>query len=71
MTDPLSTPKMRPLNDDEISLLAEFSKALLPTHGAAAVGIVKKVTDGTRNVREIVRQLADSIPERIDTRNRK
>lgn len=63
MTDPLSTPKMRPLNDDEISLLAEFSKALLPTHGAAAVGIVKKVTDETRNVREIVRQLADSIDD--------
>ncbi len=63
MTDPLSNPKTRPLNDDEISLLAEFSKALLPTHGAAAVGIVKKVTDETRNVREIVRRLADSIDD--------
>lgn len=63
MTDPLSTPKTRLLNDDEISLLAEFSKALLPTHGAAAVAIVKKVTDETRNVREIVRRLADNIDD--------
>jgi hypothetical protein len=63
MTDPLSTPKTRPLNEDEISLLAEFSKALLPTHGAAAVGIVKKVTDETRNLRDIVRQLADYIDD--------
>jgi len=63
MTDPLSNPKTRPLNDDEISLLAEFSKALLPTHGTAAVNIVKKVTDETRNVREIVRRLADSIDD--------
>ena len=63
MTDPLSTPSRRPLNEDEISLLAEFSKALLPTHGVAAVALVKKVTDETRNVREIVRELADSIDD--------
>lgn len=54
-------PNELPLSDDEISLLAEFSKALLPTHGTGAVAMVKKITDETRNVREIVRQLADSI----------
>jgi hypothetical protein len=68
MTPPLSklndqTQNQRPLSDDEISLLAEFSKALLPTHGAAAVGIVKNVTDETRNVRDIVRQLAGYIED--------
>lgn len=61
MTESSPNPKLRPLNEDEISLLAEFSKALLSTHGATAVEIVKNVTDETRNVREIVRQLADKI----------
>lgn len=56
-------PTERPLSDDEISLLAEFSKALLPTHGSAAVGMVKKITDETRNVRDIVRRLADNIDD--------
>jgi hypothetical protein len=56
-------PNEKPLSDDEISLLAEFSKALLPTHGAAAVSIVKKVTDETRSVRDIVRRLAGFIDD--------
>jgi hypothetical protein len=52
-----------PLNEDEISLLAEFSKALLPTHGARAVESVKRITDQTRGVRDIVRQLANEIDD--------
>ncbi len=52
-----------PLNEDEISLLAEFSKALLPTHGARAVESVKRATDQTRGVRDIVRQLANEIDD--------
>lgn len=63
MTESTSNPKLRPLNEDEISLLAEFSKALLSTHGAAAVEIVKNVTDETRNLRDIVRQLASYIED--------
>ena len=63
MDKPILRPTLRPLNHDEISLLAEFSKALLPTHGAIAVAAVKQVTDETRNVREIVRQLADGIED--------
>ncbi len=51
------------LNSDEISLMAEISHALLPAHGARVVEIVKRVTDQTRNVREIVQTLAVGIDD--------
>ncbi len=54
----MTTPHHPELNNDEISLLAEISKALLPAHGARAVEVVKRVTDQTRNIREIVQTLA-------------
>ena len=54
----MTTPHQPALNNDEILLLAEMSKALLPAHGARAVEVVKRVTDQTRNIREIVQTLA-------------
>ncbi len=59
----MTTPHQPALNNDEISLLAEISKALLPAHGAHAVEIVKRVTEQTRNVREIVQTLAVGIDD--------
>ncbi len=51
------------LNSEEISLLAEITKGLLPAHGALAVEVVKRVTDQTRNLREIVQTLAVGIDD--------
>ena len=59
----MTTPHHPALNNDEIMLLAEISKALLPAHGAHAVEIVNRVTDQTRNIREIVQTLAVGIDD--------
>jgi hypothetical protein len=55
--------ELPPLNDSEVALLATFARALLPSHGAAAVEKVKSVASQTRNLREIISLLAHDIAD--------
>lgn len=60
---PSGKTELPPLNDSEVALLATFARALLPTHGAAAVEKVKSVANQTRNLREIISLLANDIAD--------
>ncbi len=64
MSDQVPTPaEFPPLNKSELALLAKLARALMPTHGADATAAVERVSNQTRNVREIVTVLALDISD--------